>query len=161
MYLKETAKDDDLIRAFRKDRHGKGRLKRLSYVPNVNLMYLCEMTGTVQHIRKYMVPNTSQKMKFSIRDFFSKCDQICSVLRIWSLILKKYLMENFIFCVQCKWQCSKLVLAGMLPQSHCGDEKDKRIGLSSWLHYFTIYVLCSLLCACWALCMSWTNFCFS
>ena len=27
MYLKETAKDDDLIRASRKDRHGKGRLK--------------------------------------------------------------------------------------------------------------------------------------
>ena len=93
MYLK----DDDLTRAFRKDRHGKGRLKLLSYVPNVNLMYLCEMTGTVQHIRKYMVPNTSQKMKFSIRDFFSKCDQIRSFLRIWSLILKKYLMENFIF----------------------------------------------------------------
>ena len=27
-------------------------------------------------------PNTAQKMKFSITDFFSKCDQICSFLRI-------------------------------------------------------------------------------
>ena len=36
-------------------------------------------------------------MKFSIKDFFSKCDQIRSFLRIWSHLLKKYLMENFIF----------------------------------------------------------------
>ena len=37
-------------------------------------------------------------MKFSIKNFFSKCDQIRSFLRIWSHLLKKYLMENFIFC---------------------------------------------------------------
>ena len=35
---------------------------------------------------------TAQKMTFSIKDFFSKCDQGCSHL------LKKSLMENFIFC---------------------------------------------------------------
>ena len=33
------------------------------------------------------------KMKFSIKDFFSKC-----YLRIWSHLLKKSLMEIFIFC---------------------------------------------------------------
>ena len=38
-------------------------------------------------------------MKFSIQYFFSKCDQIRSFQRIWSHLLKKYLMENFIFCV--------------------------------------------------------------
>ena len=38
------------------------------------------------------------KMKFSIKDFFCKCDQICSFLRIWLHLLKKFLMENFIFC---------------------------------------------------------------
>ena len=38
------------------------------------------------------------KMKFSIKDFSSKCDQIRSFLRIWSYLLKKSLMENFIFC---------------------------------------------------------------
>ena len=43
--------------------------------------------------------NTAQKMQFSIRDFFSKCDQIRSFLRIWKHLLKKSLMENFIFCV--------------------------------------------------------------
>ena len=40
---------------------------------------------------------TAQKMKFSIRYFFSKCDQIRSFLRIWSHLLKKSLMENFFF----------------------------------------------------------------
>ena len=37
-------------------------------------------------------------MKFSIKDFFSKCDQIRRKLRIWSYLLNKSLMENFIFC---------------------------------------------------------------
>ena len=39
-----------------------------------------------------------KKMKFYIKDLFSKSDQIPSLLRIWSHLLKKYLMENFIFC---------------------------------------------------------------
>ena len=34
----------------------------------------------------------AQTMKFSIKDFCSKCG------RIWSHLLKKSLMENFIFC---------------------------------------------------------------
>ena len=42
--------------------------------------------------------HTAQKMKFFIKDFFSKCDQIRRKLRIWSHLLKKSLMENFIFC---------------------------------------------------------------
>ena len=33
---------------------------------------------------------TAQKMKFSIKDFFIKCDQ--------THLLRKSLMENFIFC---------------------------------------------------------------
>ena len=40
-----------------------------------------------------------KKMKFSIKDFSCKCDQIRRKLRIWSNFLKKYLMENFFFCV--------------------------------------------------------------
>ena len=39
-----------------------------------------------------------KKMKFEIKDFLSKWDQIHSFLRIWSYLLKKPLMENFIFC---------------------------------------------------------------
>ena len=45
-------------------------------------------------------------MKFSIKDFFSKYDQICSFLRIWSHLQKKSFIENFIFyAVVCrsKW----------------------------------------------------------
>ena len=42
--------------------------------------------------------STAQKMKFSIKDFFSKCNQTRRKLRIWSHLLKKSLMENFIFC---------------------------------------------------------------
>ena len=35
-------------------------------------------------------PNTTQKMKFFILDFFSKCDQLT--------FIEEYLMENLIFC---------------------------------------------------------------
>ena len=44
--------------------------------------------------------STAEKMKFSVKDFFSKCDQIRSFLRFWSYLLKKSFTENFIF-VQC------------------------------------------------------------
>ena len=47
-----------------------------------------------------IVLSTTQKMKFSIKDFFSKFDQILRKLRIWSHLLKKSLMENFNF-LQC------------------------------------------------------------
>ena len=47
-------------------------------------------------------------MKFSIKDFFSKYDEIRSFLPIWSHLLKKSLTENFIFravepvqCIYC------------------------------------------------------------
>ena len=36
-------------------------------------------------------------MKFLIKNVFSKFDQIHRKLRIWSHLLKKSLMENFIF----------------------------------------------------------------
>ena len=45
------------------------------------------------HSLNIEVDNT-QKMKFSIKDFFSKCDQIRSFLQIWLHLLKKSLMEN-------------------------------------------------------------------
>ena len=45
---------------------------------------------------------TAQKMRLSIKDFFSKCDQKSAgnrgKLRIWLYLLKKSLMEYFIFC---------------------------------------------------------------
>ena len=46
-------------------------------------------------------------MKFSIKDFFSKCDEIHSFLRILLHLRKKSLMENFIFCEVDVWQDSQ------------------------------------------------------
>ena len=40
-------------------------------------------------------------MKFSIKDFFSKCDQIRRKLRIWSHLLKKSLKTSFFV----QWLC--------------------------------------------------------
>ena len=49
---------------------------------------------------------TAQKMKFSIKDFSSKCDQIRRKLWIWSYLLQKSFMENFIFCAVLRlWRC--------------------------------------------------------
>ena len=50
-------------------------------------------------------------MKFSIKNFFSKCDQIRSFLRNWSYLLKKSLMENFIF-----WAVSEFSLYSKIRQ---------------------------------------------
>ena len=50
------------------------------------------------HGRDETVLEDAQKMKFSIKDFLSKCDQIRRKLRIWSHLLKKSLMGNFFFC---------------------------------------------------------------
>ena len=45
----------------------------------------------------YQSSGTLQKMRFSIKHFFSKCDQIRRKLRIWSHSLQKSLIENFFF----------------------------------------------------------------
>ena len=45
-----------------------------------------------------VVNSTVQKMKFSITDFFSKCDQTRSYLRIWSHLMRKSIMENLTLC---------------------------------------------------------------
>ena len=54
------------------------------------------MIGEVINHRE--LANTAQKMKFSIEDFASICDHIRRKLWIWSHLLQKSLMENFIFC---------------------------------------------------------------
>ena len=60
---------------------------------------------------------TAQKNEFLFKDFFIKCDQIRRILQIWSHLLKKSLIENFIF-MQCKiltvWAKDKGVFRIML-----------------------------------------------
>ena len=53
------------------------------------------MTGKPQYVSR---KNTSQKIKFTIKDFFGKYDQIFRKLWIWLHLQKKSLKENFIFC---------------------------------------------------------------
>ena len=65
-----------------------------------NLKILIEVRLVILH---------RKKLKFSIKNVLSKCDQICSFLRVLSHFLKKSLKEN-IFCavliVNFHWNCS-------------------------------------------------------
>ena len=67
------------------------------------------ITGIKSFTRESQLP-LHKKMKFSIKDFFIKCDQIHRKL-LWSHLLKKSLMENFIFCAVYVdlWALCKLV----------------------------------------------------
>ena len=92
---------------------------------------------------------TAQKMKFSIKDFFSKSDQICRKLRIWSHLLKKSFMENFVFCAVCgvqklmsHWNCPFLARTG--------------ISFQNSLHIFKLLIMfdlqywkCNNICSAW------------
>ena len=49
-------------------------------------------------IKKNLDLVTAVKTKFSIKNFFSKCEQIRSFPRVWSHLPKKSLIKNFIFC---------------------------------------------------------------
>ena len=51
-----------------------------------------------------LTSTTAQRMKFSIKEFFSQCYQIHRKLQMWSNLPKKSLMENFNFL------CSALIL---------------------------------------------------
>ena len=64
---------------------------------------------------------TAKKMKFSIKDFFSKCDQTRRKLRIWSRFLNKSLTKNFIFCavlVKTFFQLQNLILEKSIWLTH-------------------------------------------
>ena len=52
-------------------------------------------------MKSHVIHVTAQKMKFSIKDFSSTCEQIRSFLQIWSHLLEKSLMKNFIFGEVC------------------------------------------------------------
>ena len=67
------------------------------------------------------MPNTERKMKFSVKGFFSKYDQIRSFLRIWSHLLKKSLLENFNF------QCSQSTSCLKSNKAHGYDKINIRV----------------------------------
>ena len=76
-------------------------------------------------------------MKFSIKDFFSKCDQIRSFLRIWSHLLKKYLMENFIFCTKSSKSSMYRVVIMVVMFKRTHSVKSIRIPSLSGLYFPT------------------------
>ena len=71
--------------------------------------HILDKTGTKTILWKLPSETNAQKIKFSIKSFFSKCDQIHSFLRIWSHSLTKSWMENFIF-VQWTWSLESVNL---------------------------------------------------
>ena len=60
----------------------------IKYIPQV---------GVTKEFFFILLDCTAQKLKFSIKDLFSKYDQIWSFLGVWTHLLKKSLMESFIF----------------------------------------------------------------
>ena len=97
---------------------GSPKVKQVKLLCNfieITLQHGCS-PGNLLHVFRTPFPkNTSRMMllfaiftgltltkdlKFSIKDFFSKCDQIRRKLQIWSHLLKKSLIENFDFCAE-------------------------------------------------------------
>ena len=72
---------------------------------------------------------TAQKMKFSIKDFFSKCDHIHKKVRIWSHLLKKSLLENFIFCEVFEDLLTMIYLQKSVEMENCLELEFKMPGL--------------------------------
>ena len=62
-----------------------------------HLCFLANLKKLRQALLRNTQQHTAQTTKFSIKDFFSKCGQIRSFLRITLRSLKKYFMENIIF----------------------------------------------------------------
>ena len=84
--------------------HGKRHLLLSTKVPiNVSIGDVSFTTITTETLLGILIDSElshDTAQKFSIKDFFSKCDQIRSFLQVWSNLLKKFLMENFIFCAE-------------------------------------------------------------
>ena len=85
----------------------------------LNYFWSSKETGSVAILKQsdiltYFSQITAQKMKFSIKDFFDKCDRIRSFLWIWSHLLKKSLMGN------------------------CTENQNQSIQVSTWIFRFQI-----------------------
>ena len=117
--MKLTKSDND-VNVYAKDTNIVNKIVSI-HLSMLNEAYLCSIwnmvwsgvmraTKSLQKVCVYsnqmsVKITTVQKTKFSIRDFFSKCDQIRSFLRIWSHLLKKSYIKNFIFCAMHKSMC--------------------------------------------------------
>ena len=83
---------------FRKSSIVDVRTCRTKWILKLIFFYKISFQNSYIFSERYVVDlHTGQKMKFSIKGFFSKCEQICSFLWVWSHLLKKSLMENFLY----------------------------------------------------------------
>ena len=80
-----------------------------------------------------------KKMKFSIKDFFSKGYQIRRILRNWSHLLKKPLMENFIFL--CSIIVNPLIAWNGLNRYTILRFKRSKCSLLMLPEWYSIYVI--------------------
>ena len=89
--------------------------------------------------RDVKTQTTAQKIKFTMKGFFSKFDQIHRKLLIWWHLLKNYFIKNFIFCaVNCalhiKWE-------GCLIFSHTTGLFLYSLKTSEYLRFWTPLML--------------------
>ena len=97
LYKRKHNSQTSLMRLFKENSYWQ---KHLNYFRKKVQSSICDMVLNTIF--------TAQKMNFSIQDFFSKCNQIRKKLRIWSHLLRKFLIENFIFCAVSNiwdWSC--------------------------------------------------------
>ena len=69
----------------------------LNWFWNSNLQVVIWLLNPLCYSTQLLLQFAAQKLNNSIKDSFSKYDQIRSFLQIWLHLLKKTLMENFIF----------------------------------------------------------------
>ena len=69
---------------------GKIQTRKTPYLDTFHAVYV--------PVKSILLEQHCTKNEVSIKDFFNKCDQIRSFLRIWSHLLEKFLMEKFISC---------------------------------------------------------------
>ena len=87
-------------------------------------------------------------MKFSANDFFSKCEQIHNILRIWLHFLKKSLEENLIICtalyLQIQYKCKNRHYVKSVRMRENADQNN-----SEYEHFLcsdTDQIKCSICC---------------
>ena len=93
-----------------------------------------------EHYEEITYRSTAQKMKPSIKDFFSKCGQIHRKLRIWSHLLKKLILNGKLyFLCSDKWKSRESSRAKIFQTPFFGDEQPVE---RTWIKYFSILKSC-------------------
>ena len=69
-----------------------------NWIIKIYLWIFLFLLSKIKYNCGYESNTIAQKMMFSTKNFFSKCDQICSFLRIWLHLLKKHLKKLHFLC---------------------------------------------------------------